>query len=400
LSQLNRAGNSLTRQKYLEGGRDGKYIFLYHACSNNALLHVFALFFPNGAVKLHQIDPATRRQAIPRLADVFTELLQKHLATSPSNKAVTYPTSREFAAPSYHSSIVTALKAVSRELALFVEKSYTLVVSSAKELSFFETLAPNLSKFPILSMPKTKLSHSLDVFPWQTHVAQRMLSRYLTLGPWLDRLISLADYYDVPVGPRPLEYRKRSVHSTINSFSTKTNTQQRSQKSSLATFSPLSSISTRRTTTSTLIDGDQPLLLSDISFARRLIQRDMVIWWSPGELPDLGGTEHDKSNMEDLPNTKFVSPGCYSTVCLEVAVRNLAHSTYFVCVHPDAVHAPGRLVPHPGGVYIHPDGHLSSIFGVGRWLVRSGDGWSGRATSGSGVGDHRPIISPITLVAL
>jgi DNA polymerase epsilon subunit 1 len=273
LNQLDRAGNSSTRQKYLEGGRDGKYIFLYHACSNNALLHVFALFFPNGTVKLHQIDPATRRQAIPRLADIYKELLQKHLATSPSSKAINYPASREFAAPSYHSSVVTALKAVSRELALFVEKSYTLIMSSPKELSFFETLVPNLSRFPILSMPKTKLSHSLDVFPWQTHVAQKMLGRYLTLGPWLDRLISLADYYDVPVGH---------------------------------------------------IDGDQPLLLSDISFARRLIQRDMVIWWSPGELPDLGGTEHDKSNTEDFPNTKFISPGCYSNVCLEIAVRNLA----------------------------------------------------------------------------
>jgi len=273
LNQLDRAGNSLSRQKYLDSGRAAKYIFLYHACSANAPLHVFSLFFPNGAVKLHQIDPAPRRQAIPRLPDLYKELLQKHLAIYPSSTAITYPASRQFSAPSYHTTIATALKAVSRELAMFEEKSYTLIISSCKELAFFEALIPNLPKFPILSMSTTKASHSLDVFPWQTHVAQKMLSRYLALGPWLDRLVSLAEYYDVPIGH---------------------------------------------------IDGDQPLVLSDISFARRLIQQDMVIWWSPGGRPDLGGMENDKGQTEDFPKTEFTSPGCFSNVCLEIAVRNLA----------------------------------------------------------------------------
>ena len=273
LNQLDRAGTSLSRRKYLDGGRAGRYIFLYHACSGNAPLHVFALFFPNGPVKLHQVDPAPRRQAITRLSELYADLRQQRSSTCKSCRSINYPDSRDFSPPSYHGSVSTALKAITRELGLIEDKSYTLVLSSCKELNFFEAFVPNLSKFPVLSMPKAKVPHTLDVFPWQSHVSQKMLNRYLSVGPWLDRLVSLADYYDVPVGH---------------------------------------------------IDGDQPLFLSDISFARSLIQQDMILWWSPGELPDLGGVEHDSGLADDFPNTEFISPGCYPNVCLEIKVRNLS----------------------------------------------------------------------------
>jgi DNA polymerase epsilon subunit 1 len=272
LNQLDRAGASLSRLQYLDGGKAGKYIFLYHACSASAPLHVFALFLPNSNCKLHLVDPATRRQPIGRLADIYAELHQRRQNTYGPSIAMSYATSLEFST-TYHTNDATALRALSRELGLLEDMSYTVVISSSKEQSYFETLLPRLSKFPVLSMSKARAPHTLDVFPWQSHVAQKMLSRYLSLGPWLDRLISLADYYDVPVGH---------------------------------------------------IDGDQPLFLSDISFARRLIQQDTILWWSPGERPDLGGIENDRGMMDDFPHTEFISPGCYSNVCLEVAVRNLA----------------------------------------------------------------------------
>jgi DNA polymerase epsilon subunit 1 len=72
------------------------------------------------------------------------------------------------------------------------------------------------------------------------------------------------------------------------------------------------------------IDGDQPLLLADVVFARRLVSQDMVLWWSPSGRPDLGGLEDDMRSAEELPVTEFITPGCYSNVCLEVTVRNLS----------------------------------------------------------------------------
>lgn len=271
LHQLDRFDTS-SRHRYLNGGEGKKYIFLYHACSATAALHVFAVFYPTGSVKLHIVDLATRRQPIPRLQETYIDLLHKRKQTYPPNRSITYASSLEFDI-AYHSTDVTALKAVSRELGLLEDKSFIIVLSSSKEQSYFEKLVPKLGKFPVLNMAKAKAAHTLDVFPWQTHVATKMLNRYLSLGAWLDRLILLSEYYDVPI-----------AH----------------------------------------LEEDQPLFVSDISLARRLSQQDMVLWWSSAELPDLGGAEYDKRPVEELPRTEFSFPGSYSNVCLEVTVRNLA----------------------------------------------------------------------------
>jgi DNA polymerase epsilon subunit 1 len=271
LNQLDRAGLSSSRQKYMDGGKAGKYIFLYHACSTSAPLHVFAAFFPSG-VKLHIVDPATHRQPLGRLQEIYSELLQKRRQSYGNSSSIPYPETLGFTT-TYHGNDVTALKAVSRELGLLEDKSFTLIISSSKDQSYFDARVSKLSKFPVLSMAKAKNPHTLDVFPWQSHVAQKMLSRYLSIGAWIDRMASLADYYDVPIGH---------------------------------------------------IEGDQPLLMSDISFARRLIQQDIVLWWSTGDHPDLGGVENDQRPTEEFPNTEFLAPGSYANVCLEITVRNLA----------------------------------------------------------------------------
>ena len=272
LHQLDRATMTSSRHKYLDQGRAGKYAFLYHACASNAAVHVFALFLPNGPVRLHVVDPATRRQSIVRLSEQYSDLLEKRLQSIGPSVAFSYPDTHEFVS-TYHANDFTALKAISRELGLVENQGITVVISSIKEQTYFDSYVPKLSKFPVLSMPKAKAPHSLDVFPWQPAVAQKMLGRYLALGAWLDRTIALADYYDVPIGH---------------------------------------------------IDGDQPLLLADIEFARRLTGQDIVLWWSPTDKPDLGGIEDDKRPTEELGKTEFMSPGCYSNVCLEITVRNLA----------------------------------------------------------------------------
>lgn len=272
LQQLDRAETSLTRRKYLDEGRAGKYIFLYHAMATGPGIHVFALFFPDGSVKLHVVDRSPRRQPLMRLQEIYTELLDKRQRSYGTSIAMLYPPTCEFST-TYHGSDVIALKAVSRELGLVEGRSYTVILSSAKDQAYFDTLVPKLAKFPVLPMSKTKSAHALDVYPWTSNIGQKMLNRYIAAGPWLDRSVALADYYDVPVGH---------------------------------------------------LEGDQPLFLSDLEFARRLTREDMLLWWSSGGRPDLGGSEDDRRLAEELPGTEFMSPGCYFNVCLEITVRNLA----------------------------------------------------------------------------
>ena len=250
----------------------GKYILIYHGYTNDHAIHVFAVFLPSGSVKIFLVDPSKTRTPIPRLSELYTSLLQKKAQLHGQNKSMTYPDPVNFS-HTYHSSDATALKAISRELGLLEDKSYVVVISSSKDQSYFDRLAPKLVKFPVLMMSQVKGPHSLDQFPWQNHVGAKMLGRYLSLGAWLDRMVALAEYYDVPIGH---------------------------------------------------VEGDQPLYLADISFARRLVQQDIVLWWSPSDSPDLGGIENDRRPSEPLPKTDFQSSGVFSNVCLEVKVRNLA----------------------------------------------------------------------------
>ncbi|KAF7310481.1 DNA polymerase epsilon catalytic subunit [Mycena chlorophos] len=259
LSQMDRAGSSFSRHKYFDGAKDKKYLFLYHAQVPNSPIHVFALFLPGGTVKMHLVDPATRRQPVARLSSSYADFLAG-FRESPFAKTspYLYPDTLEFST-TYHGNDVTALKAVSRELGLLEDKSFIVVLSSSKDDSYFDRLVPKLAKFPVLSMTKARNSHILD--------------RFFGVGAHLERMATIAEYYDVPIGH---------------------------------------------------IEGDQPLFLSDVTFARRLIQQDMVLWWSPGERPDLGGIENDRRPTEEFPKTEFMSPGAYSNVCVEVVVRNLA----------------------------------------------------------------------------
>ncbi|KAH6905769.1 DNA polymerase epsilon catalytic subunit A [Coprinopsis sp. MPI-PUGE-AT-0042] len=213
-----------TTQQYLTDGKMAKHIFLYHATTSNGAVQIFAVFYPNAL-------------SIPAMDTSYRDILASQRKAYGESQSFTYPSSLTFDT-AYHSNDATALKAVSRELGLLSDNSLMVTISSNKDISYFDRLVPKLSKFP----------NSAGI---------KVLKRYVSLDPWLDRMIALANYYDIPIGH---------------------------------------------------IEGDTPLLLSDISFARKLMQQDMVLWWSPSDLPDLGGVEADIQMLEEFPRTDFLSP--------------------------------------------------------------------------------------------
>ncbi|KAK0235169.1 hypothetical protein EDD85DRAFT_954690 [Armillaria nabsnona] len=158
LHQLDRASHSTSAfRNYLQAGIGGKhiFIFLYHTCSATAPLRVFATFSPRYPVKLH-IDAATRRQPIPKLEATYADLKQKRQETYWTSPSITYEDRREFTTTyQRYSTDATALKAISRKFGLMEDKSYTLVISSSKDQSYFGPIASEI----------VQISCTLDVFP-------------------------------------------------------------------------------------------------------------------------------------------------------------------------------------------------------------------------------------------
>lgn len=74
------------------------------------------------------------------------------------------------------------------------------------------------------------------------------------------------------------------------------------------------------------IPADMGLFMADIDFARRLHRQDMVLWWSIGTKPDLGGSEQDQHSQQVEENLlpQVSVPGCYSNAVLEVTIDDLA----------------------------------------------------------------------------
>ncbi|KAG8905443.1 DNA polymerase epsilon catalytic subunit [Tulasnella sp. 403] len=270
LAQLERAPPSFTKRSYLDGGQSIKYMLLFHSAS--APRHVFALFHPNGNLKIHIVDPATRRQPLAKVQELYTAYLAQHRQNRATESVFEHPdTIRPEVA--YHGNEAIALRAVSRELGLVENRSTMLVVSTAKERSWIEAMIPRVDRFPMLLWHGSKSGHSLDVFPWQPDVVKKMLSRYLALGCTLHRMLREAAYYDVPVGN---------------------------------------------------FESDEPMFFTDVDYARRLMKNDMVLWWSSSGKPDLGGREEDSHAIDELTNPEINSPGCYSNVCLSIEVQRLA----------------------------------------------------------------------------
>ena len=250
-----------------------KYLFLYHGSSGSSSVHVFALFQPKGKARLHIVDPATRRQPLVRLSETYTSVL-KHVQQRAGLKdsVIDYQDQFEFDI-SYHKTEAAAQKAVSRDLGLIEFENYICVISSSKSQSWHQAAIPKLERFPVVMMTSSlRSTHALEL-NWQIEVVKKMCSRYLAAGPWLHELTQHAAYYNVPLGN---------------------------------------------------IESDRALYFADIEFARRLVKEDMVLWWSSGSRPDLGGIEDDIKTTEDPTNPQLSVSGCYDNVCLSVQVRNLA----------------------------------------------------------------------------
>ena len=265
----------MQKRIYLDEGHPFKYIFVFHASSSSSNLHVFAVFYPDSRVKIHVVDPSRDRRQLPRLQDTYISLKEKARGLKTTSKIVDYPDSLNFDT-AHHTTDATAMKAISRELGTQDTHASIVIIAARKQQRYFEQGIEKLNNFPILLMPSNKAPHSLDGLSWQSHLVSRMLGRYLRLGDWLQSSIENSIYYDIPIGNVP---------------------------------------------------ADVSLFFIDVAFARRLMKQDILLWWSPGARPDLGGREHDGSAAQladELVSPEFSTPGCYMNVCLSIQVRNLA----------------------------------------------------------------------------
>ena len=118
---------------------------------------------------------------------------------------------------------------------------------------------------------------SLPAVGWQSLISKRVINHYFVLGSWIKNLVAFAKYANVPLCNLQIE--------NIG-------------------------------------------FLVDIEYARRLSENNIVLWWSPNPLPDLGGFEMDRMvDFDSLAFPTINNPEIYETACLEVEIGTLTINT-------------------------------------------------------------------------
>ena len=152
-----------------------------------------------------------------------------------------------------------------------------LVIQSSQRRILMNDISA-IHDLPVLPLKIDTSDSNLPPLGWQGFIIKRLIDHYLTLGSWISHLVELARYGDVPL---------------CN------------------------------------LNRDDPQFLIDIAYARRLQKSNVVLWWSGGSLPDHAGYEKDDmlGPMETVEMPAINNSGTYSSVCIELDIRNLVINT-------------------------------------------------------------------------
>ncbi|KAK4497559.1 hypothetical protein PRZ48_012010 [Zasmidium cellare] len=257
------------------------YMALYHISAGER--HIYTLFSSTKAeAKVVVLNRARSEQGMPNVDRIYEDLLNRKLEEAggqPWQNTIEYQESLHFKTVQ-----VTTHRRALQELGDGIKKlqkeetqPIMLVLQSHSAAMLVHDL-PVLQTFPTLKLRADEADKQLPPLGWQSFVAKRVVGHYLDLGLWISHLLDFSRYGNVPL---------------CN------------------------------------LEMDDPRFLIDITYARRLQKEKVVLWWSEDARPDHAGHERDDilGSMETVEMPSVNNPGTYSSVCIDLSVKNLAINT-------------------------------------------------------------------------
>ena len=269
---------TITKASYLPAGQQLQFHYLYHASSGSR--QVLGLFvIPLAKCHVIVIDPGKNADGIPNVTRIYNEATEQF--SQDRDGVFEYTKTVEFTTNVYATERegFTALNAILR--AQIDRRRYPtlLVMQSCHSRKYMENYGMYaLRDTPVLSVPNHKNDDAFPALGWQTYSLRRMVAHYFNLNEFLVDRIELSRYADVPI---------------CN------------------------------------IENDYTLFVNDLFFARRLVQSDVVLWYSQSDKPDLGGVEQQESYLsQEMPvNPEINSDIACHTICVELDIWDLALNT-------------------------------------------------------------------------
>ncbi|PSN62480.1 DUF1744-domain-containing protein [Corynespora cassiicola Philippines] len=258
------------------------YLYLYHVSSGER--NIYALF-STSKNEAHIIIQHRSKdsQGMPNIDRIYSDALQKRFDNNegqPWQAAVDYQEDIHF-----RTMAVTTRRKALLELGDCIKKMKldeggkpVIVVVQSPNQALLSHDIPILKDMPILPLHPDESDKQLPPLGWQTFIAKRLVGHYLDLGSWISHLMELARYGDIPL---------------CN------------------------------------LESNDPRFLIDIAYARRLQKERVILWWSGQAKPDHAGYEKDDilAPLETVEMPSINNPGTYSSVCIDLTLRNLSINT-------------------------------------------------------------------------
>ncbi|KAL2056324.1 hypothetical protein ABVK25_003347 [Lepraria finkii] len=260
---------------------DMGFIFVYHVVAGER--QIFAIFSTvKDEAHIIVLDRSRDTQEMPNAEKVYSQLLARKLSNNSGERwqnifdyqeKLQFKTTHVRTVRKLHRDVGDTIKKIRSD-----ESKPTLFVIQSPQRRLLLHDIPSLNELPVLPLKVEASDSNIPQLGWQGFVVKRLVNHYLTLGSWISYLVELARYGDVPL---------------CN------------------------------------LEKDDPRFLIDVAYARRLQKSNVVLWWSGGPLPDHAGYEKDDilTPMETVSMPAVNNPGTYSSVCIELDVRNLAINT-------------------------------------------------------------------------
>ena len=292
------------------------------------------------------VDPSKNAPEIPNLNKMYSEQLTAQRSKGDAGPLVFEYTDRinfdssKVQSEKVYSQLAKAISKLQAE-----RKAPTIIILDSKDSDSLAKHLPMLKEYPILTYPSSVKDHALPAVGWLQAASKQMINHFLRLSTWISHRISLARYGNVPLCD---------------------------------------------------IGEDETKFLTDILFARQLIEQNVVLWWSPTPYPDLGGRTNEDPFMtlQDIETPEFNTPGCYTTVCIELEIRNLQINTILTSAlinelegadaHPQINYEGRTGIDDEGAVALSDNTFSSAAISVLKSIVKH---WWDEASIGNGIAD-------------
>ncbi|XP_033227375.1 DNA polymerase epsilon catalytic subunit A isoform X2 [Belonocnema kinseyi] len=290
---------SIAVQPYLKEAGVLKYIFLYHHWSSNHQRAIWGLFLSPSKRSHIFVHDTVRTNQMPNMNTLYVAersvASEKHSEESLKNTpdAMHFEVKIETDLQKVYKAIQVALKNYKNEM----KGATVLVLQTPMDVPVVTNSMPMLNEFPVVKTHIQDVENLYNTFEWQKVGAKAMLRHYLECERTLDLMIEQCRYFHAPIGNIP---------------------------------------------------PDATLFGADLFYARHLQKNNFVLWCSPTEKPDFGGSENDDNRLltdfEESSSCAINKTGTYSSVCVELEIDSLAVNTLLQSHHVNDIDGTSSFV--------------------------------------------------------